>query len=79
MKNNGGSVFPLINSEPGDYGSVLYAMQNTGLTVRDYFAGQALTALCTNRRYEDKTDVNVIAEFAYLIADTMIAEREKES
>jgi hypothetical protein len=56
----GGAAFPLES----DYGS------QKGMTLRDYFAGQALVAFLGH-------DPNWNAEMAYRAADAMIAEREK--
>lgn len=45
-----------------------------GMTLRDWFAGQALPAVM-----EDYFEPAVIAERAYQIADAMQAERDKEA
>jgi hypothetical protein len=63
----GGAAFPLES----DYGS------QKGMTLRDYFAGQALVAFlgyCLPRHINDP---NGNAEMAYRAADAMIAAREK--
>ena len=48
-----------------------------GLSIRDYFAGQALVGLCSEDtdKFEDR--VENIAMASYLIADAMIAEKNK--
>ena len=70
--NDRGPAFPTI-----------YEIQNMGITevhyaygmsLRDYFAGQALAGLAQQAR-EDVPDQMV--EYAYSIADAMIAKREK--
>jgi hypothetical protein len=63
-KHDGGSAFPVARN----YGSDV-----SGMTLRDYFAGQTLrgSALLTVVLAEG------IAHDAYLIADAMLAEREK--
>lgn len=64
--NDGGPAFPHINHG----GSVLEA---SGMSLRDYFAGQALNAIAarnTDRTYRDDADE------AYSFADAMIAARE---
>ena len=50
----------------------------TGMTMRDYFAGQALIAIVTSSRMrgEERTESG-IAEEAYVFADIMLAEREQ--
>lgn len=54
----------------------------TGMTLRDWFAGQALgimnTALDQGYWSPGENPNKEIAEAAYQIADAMIAEREKE-
>ena len=44
-----------------------------GMSLRDYFAGQAL--IDASRRYGH---AQMAAEYAYKLADAMLAEREKE-
>lgn len=56
----GGAAFPHVSTH----------MDRTGMTLRDYFAGQALVAFLGH-------DPNWNAEMAYRAADAMIAEREK--
>jgi hypothetical protein len=48
-----------------------------GMTLRDWFAGQALTPLVD--RFCDRLDIapTALANLAYMYADAMIAEREK--
>ena len=63
---NGGSAFPLYL--PQDEGNI-----RDGMTLRDWFAGQALNAIAarnTDRTYRDDADE------AYSFADAMIAARE---
>jgi len=58
----------------GDYLNV----SEEGMTMRDYFAGQALIAIVTSgkMRGEERTESG-IAEEAYVFADVMLAEREQ--
>jgi hypothetical protein len=60
--NDGGPAFP-----PGD-GS------ENGMTLRDYFAGQALAAMPAGYMVEQPD--HVIARFAYSLADAMLAAQE---
>ena len=53
-----------------------------GMTLRDYFAGQALAGLCANHGFINSASWDaapnaVIASRAYSLADAMLAEREK--
>lgn len=60
-------VFPfVVPSDTPDY--------STGMTLRDYFAGQALRA-----RWGDGTAMTTedAAQMAYQLADAMLAERDK--
>jgi len=50
-----------------------YMEHSSGMSLRDYYAGQALS--CTANDYQDKP-VN-IANWAYKLADAMLEERSK--
>jgi len=58
------------------------SMRNEGMTLRDWFAGQALAGLATKtptiRNPVDKYRYSAVAVGAYYYADAMIAERERE-
>jgi hypothetical protein len=45
-----------------------------GMTLRDWFAGQALAGMAAYAGMQDPTDS--IAHLAYVMADAMIAQRE---
>jgi hypothetical protein len=66
-EKTGGHAFPTLFIEP-EHGSG-YA----GMTLRDWFAGQALSNMYTHEA-EDST---AVARWAYQIADAMLAERSK--
>ena len=76
--NDGGAAFPLppVLSEGGPE-SYWSQPPQPGMSLRDYFAGQALAGILldagTARQVEDHT----IAKSAYRLADAMLAEREK--
>ena len=61
--DNGGPAFPAQWDDK----------DNEGMTLRDWFAGQALA----NRYTQDENNEQKVAQWAYLVADAMIAEREK--
>ena len=63
--NNGGPAFPCTTMH--DF---------KGMSLRDYFAGQALAGMLANP--ELPTDAEYIAKWSYLNADAMLAERQKE-
>jgi len=53
--------------------------EDSGMSLRDYFAGQALAGLVSQPEAGscgDWTD-NQVAEWSYKFADAMLAEREK--
>ena len=66
-KPDGGRAFPRA-AHPGvsekDWG---------GMTLRDYFAGQALTGLLADPKW---TDVPHMSKLSYMFADAMIAARD---
>lgn len=81
MANDGGPAFPSSNDvKLGEIGTHGHA----GMTLRDFFAGQALVGLLMNHTdypEEDspqatRMDANLVAT-AYVLATAMIAEREK--
>lgn len=82
-KKVGGPAFPLSTSSP------VYDHNVNGMTMRDYFAGQALAGLLANPGGPIQANgthgwglcnctVENVVEFSYEIADTMIAERVKQ-
>jgi len=48
-----------------------------GMSLRDYFAGQAMNAYGAHPAHDSSTQHPCIAEYCYKLADAMIAEREK--
>jgi len=55
----------------------------TGMLLRDYFAGQALAGLCSHNDFTDGSYDTIdgfalFAKWSYDFADAMLAEREKE-
>jgi hypothetical protein len=78
--HDGGPAFPysaLTPEGPQIYGDA------RGMTLRDYFAGQALMGVVAGmnseqrRRYIVDRAAGIEAEFVYRIADALIAQREK--
>ena len=75
-KQDGGAAFPYANDADKEYNWI-----NRGMTLRDWFAGQALIGLI-NAGIEDvkrgrKSDATDIAEGAYRLADAMLEARKK--
>ena len=74
-KDNGGPAFPLDYSEKG--------FGEQGMTLRDWFAGQALPSIIEGARKiliatEQMPSSDRMAHAAYVLADAMLAERAKE-
>jgi hypothetical protein len=63
--DNGGPAFPFIASPESHW---VY----TGMTLRDWFAGQALNGNCVKRQYANWND---LASDCYQIADAMLVAR----
>lgn len=66
---DGGPAFPVPDTIPDGTGDGTF-----GMTLRDWFAGQAMSALIPTGVYCDYEHVSAIA---YAQADAMIAERER--
>lgn len=73
-QNDGGPAFP----DPGPADDS-YVNWNHGMSLRDYFAAQALIGILAARNgfLVDVGTTNA-APWAYQIADAMLAEREKD-
>ena len=65
--NNGGPAFPCTDAK---------GFTSEGMSLRDYFAGQALAGMLADETKQGSR--GNYAEDAYDIADAMLAEREKE-
>ena len=80
MKADGGAAFPRAHNEDMDGNSL-----QVGMTLRDYFAGQALIGIIGKYPCEiceikpgEYAPVNVsAAKGAYAYADALLAERER--
>ena len=68
MKIKNTAAFPLKRSED---------QFNPGMTLRDYFAGQAIIGIVTKGIYQDFYVLKKSAEFAYEVADSLLIERQK--
>ena len=70
--NDGGPAFPRTPFDVNDY----TGDGSSGMSLRDWFAGQALAGLLANPKLV--TDAKYIAKWSYFNADAMLAERQKE-
>jgi hypothetical protein len=77
MKENGGPAFP----ELGNVGYKSEWQSESGMTLRDWFAGQALIGMLSNPNIERHPDAGAfrLSKFAYFQADAMLEERYKET
>ena len=84
-RDTGGSAFPIIPPTDGDRGFAAgYPYPEHGMSLRDYFAGQALPAIiaaaCAGQHHPGEgsmaaSNEDRIAFDAYRMADAMIAAR----
>lgn len=84
-EHDGGAAFPRLeevrrfDEEAGRYKTHLLPVE--GMSLRDYFAAKAMQSIACadadNGRFRD--GVGRTAQFAYDMADAMLAEREKRS
>lgn len=78
---DGGPAFPdPMRGAPSSVVNQYPDIQPTGLTIRDWFAGQALAGiLATNTLGHEHLDCpeDWLASACYLISDAMIAERSR--
>ena len=78
-KNDGGPAYPSEvrkiqhHGEKGGWQEAVPA--TSGMSLRDYFAGQALAGLTANASFDGKA--SAYAPVIYQFADAMIAERDK--
>lgn len=61
-------AFPVVSDEFGHL---------SGMTLRDYFAGQALTGMMAHPEHEWWIGNGLAVSAAYEVADAMIAERDR--
>ena len=80
--NDGGPAFPQslafnVNGEAVTAG--MYFAEGPGMTLRDWFAGKALTgmmAFATGATFDPSKNCDRFAEASYALADAMIAARK---
>jgi hypothetical protein len=70
VHDDGGPAYPVVELDPVTGRPV---DQYTGITIRDWFAGQFLSTYVTDSDLNPKD----VAKFCYRMADEMIAERAK--
>lgn len=74
--NTNHPAFP-VQAYPGD-ASNPKVRPNTGMSMRDYFASDAMSGLMANpEEISLNSPVEEIADFSYKVADAMLVRREK--
>lgn len=74
--NTNHPAFP-VQAYPGD-ASNPKVRPNTGMSMRDYFASDAMSGLMANpEEISLNSPVEEIADFSYEVADAMLVRREK--
>jgi hypothetical protein len=76
IDKTGGPAFP-TNAVLNEDGSI-YQWPESGMTLRDWFAGQALMSMLSQPDKITDSTYAKAAELSYKFADAMIEEREKE-
>ena len=71
---DGGPAFPvdLYEDDPSDPSCPPQVLKSTGMSLRDWFAGQALAGIASDM---EGMVASSIADQAYIVADAMIAAR----
>jgi hypothetical protein len=77
--NDGGSAFP--GRSRWDSAQENFDLLNSGMTMRDYFAGQALPGIAAKvymtKEYKGPFMFEDIADEAYIMADEMLKRRQE--
>lgn len=79
-EKNGGAAFPsqpVMEMSQSHFAQPIYHRAD-GMSLRDYFAGNALIGLCANDRWNATNQVESVVRSAYELADAMLAERAKQ-
>ena len=74
IKSDGGPAFPSMDKTMTYDGSDPVG----GMSLRDYFAAAALPAIFASDGYDGDGTASSYAKAAYLVADSMLAERERK-
>lgn len=75
MKKDGGPAFPCRFEGGSRQGVRVDPYQSSGMTLRDWFAGKALSGFLSHPR--DAGDIQENVDYSYQYADAMLKEREK--
>lgn len=75
MADSGGPAFPLVHEHSAGAGGGTFIYH--GMTLRDWFAGQALAGLIASNDAGAGDRIEEIPSYAYSIADAMLKARAK--
>ena len=75
-KPDGGPAFPGTTSQPNERG-VYYPVHHQGMSLRDWFAGQALSGLVGKPERVNSESMRECVDVAYWVADAMLEYRSK--
>lgn len=74
-KNDGGPAFPR-NITVFGHQNTIDADSGIGMSLRDWFAGMALSGMCADSNLQD--EAQAFAKVSYKISDAMLAERGRK-
>ena len=77
--NDGGPAFHSITVKNGDNYNAPVHTYHRGMSLRDWFAGQAMTAIIGNVYCTPDTTFKEISGRAYAQADAMLAARKEDA
>lgn len=77
---DGGPAFPNVPVDAPNHGLITASEwgADTGMSLRDWFAGQALAGIWASFESTDEPELSIVAEMAYETADAMLSERERK-
>lgn len=81
-KDTGGPAFPehhYFDPDRGQYGQHMTASDvgRGGMSLRDWFAGQALIGYLAETKHPDNATPSIVAKWCYANADAMLAEKRR--
>lgn len=76
---NGGPAFPSDERFYGSDGTVIQKIEHRGMSLRDWYAGQALAGMmaCDPTFADGKYEPSLVARSCFELADAMIKEGER--
>ena len=64
----------MMTRKTGDY-PAFPTNDTSGMTIREYYAGQIMAALAASRPEVDPIDIPALARYAWAVADNLLAEQ----